>query len=33
MDAVSDWPEAIHRALGELGVRQVATCPMPGMRA
>ena len=30
MDAASEWPEAIHRALGELGVRQVAYVPDAG---
>jgi sulfopyruvate decarboxylase alpha subunit len=30
MDAASDWPAAIHRALGELGVRQVAYVPDAG---
>jgi sulfopyruvate decarboxylase alpha subunit len=30
MAAASDWPEAIHRALGELSVRQVAYVPDAG---
>jgi sulfopyruvate decarboxylase alpha subunit len=30
MDAGSGWPEAIYRALGELGVRQVAYVPDAG---
>jgi sulfopyruvate decarboxylase alpha subunit len=30
MDAASGWPEAIHRALGELDVRQVAYVPDAG---
>jgi sulfopyruvate decarboxylase alpha subunit len=30
MDAAVSWPEAIHRALGELGVRQVAYVPDAG---
>ena len=30
MDAAISWPEAIHRALGELGVRQVAYVPDAG---
>jgi sulfopyruvate decarboxylase alpha subunit len=30
MAAASDWPEAIHRTLGELGVRQVAYVPDAG---
>ena len=30
MDEASSWPEAIHRALGELGVRQVAYVPDAG---
>jgi sulfopyruvate decarboxylase TPP-binding subunit len=30
VDAASDWPEAIHRALGELGVRQVGYVPDAG---
>ena len=34
MDAVSGWPEAIHQALGELGVRQVGLrARMPATRA
>jgi sulfopyruvate decarboxylase alpha subunit len=32
MPAVSGWPEAIHRALGELGVCQVAYVPDAGHR-
>jgi sulfopyruvate decarboxylase alpha subunit len=30
MDAASDWPAAIHRALGELDVRQAAYVPDAG---
>jgi sulfopyruvate decarboxylase alpha subunit len=30
MVAASDWPQAIHRTLGELGVRQVAYVPDAG---
>jgi sulfopyruvate decarboxylase alpha subunit len=30
MDAASDWPAAIHRTLGELGVRQVGYVPDAG---
>ena len=30
MAAASDWPEAIHRTLGELSVRQVAYVPDAG---
>ena len=30
MAAASDWPEAIHHALGELSVRQVAYVPDAG---
>jgi sulfopyruvate decarboxylase alpha subunit len=30
MDTAGGWPEAIHRALGELGVRQVAYVPDAG---
>ena len=32
MDAASGWPDLIHRALGELSVRQVAYVPDAGHR-